>query len=393
MKICLSMIVKNEAHVILRSLQSVLPVIDTWVVVDTGSTDGTQEIIKNFFSEKGIEGKLVEHEWINFSDARNKALEESEKLGDFCLWIDADEELILINKNFKKKDLYNILKKVESGAVNAVYGSVNYSRKNIWKSNSGFTWKGPIHEFLSKENEGECDVIPYFYILVKAEGASWNNIKEKYENHAKVLEEWTKVDNDPRWVYYTAQSHKDSGNIEKAIEWYEKRILLDGYQEEKYTSLVTVAAISEGLKTEDEIVNLYLRAQTFDPLRAEAIENLIRYLQGKESWEKSYIFSKYAISYHGKNPFPYRNMFVDNLLYEYKLLEKHYLCCYWTNRISEGSWYFWKLLSSFNKLKIDKSVKNTILGNLDYYPYKEAIKYSSLEPESIILSRAFSASK
>ena len=40
-RVALSMIVKNERNVIERCLESVLPIIDTWQIVDTGSTDGT----------------------------------------------------------------------------------------------------------------------------------------------------------------------------------------------------------------------------------------------------------------------------------------------------------------------------------------------------------------
>ena len=73
----LSMIVKNESHVILRLLNSVAPIIDYWVIADTGSTDGTQEIIQKFFDEKGIPGQLIHSDWIdNFSYARNKSLKE-----------------------------------------------------------------------------------------------------------------------------------------------------------------------------------------------------------------------------------------------------------------------------------------------------------------------------
>lgn len=43
----LNMIVKNEANAILICLESVKPYIDSWVIVDTGSTDGTQTIIQN----------------------------------------------------------------------------------------------------------------------------------------------------------------------------------------------------------------------------------------------------------------------------------------------------------------------------------------------------------
>ena len=54
--ICLNMIVKNEAHIILETLNSVKKYIDYWVISDTGSTDGTQTVIKEFFEK---ENKLV----------------------------------------------------------------------------------------------------------------------------------------------------------------------------------------------------------------------------------------------------------------------------------------------------------------------------------------------
>ena len=48
-KICLNMIVKNESKVITRLLESVSPIIDTYCICDTGSTDDTKEI---FISRK-----------------------------------------------------------------------------------------------------------------------------------------------------------------------------------------------------------------------------------------------------------------------------------------------------------------------------------------------------
>ena len=54
--LCLNMIVKNEAHIILTTLNNLLQYIDFayWVISDTGSTDNTQEIIKDYFFAKGI---------------------------------------------------------------------------------------------------------------------------------------------------------------------------------------------------------------------------------------------------------------------------------------------------------------------------------------------------
>src|SRR3990167_6567765 len=75
--VCLNMIVKNEAHVIERCLESVLPLIDSWVILDTGSTDGTQDVIRNFFAQRGIPGELFESPWVNFAHNRNQGLSKS----------------------------------------------------------------------------------------------------------------------------------------------------------------------------------------------------------------------------------------------------------------------------------------------------------------------------
>ena len=90
--ICLNMIVKNENKVIKRCLASVKPVIDYWIIIDTGSTDGTQETIREFM--KDIPGELYEYPWVDFAHNRNQALALSKDKGDYLLFIDADEQLI-----------------------------------------------------------------------------------------------------------------------------------------------------------------------------------------------------------------------------------------------------------------------------------------------------------
>lgn len=53
--LCLNMIVKNESNIITRLFDSVLPIIDTYCICDTGSTDNTPQIITDYFNDKGIE--------------------------------------------------------------------------------------------------------------------------------------------------------------------------------------------------------------------------------------------------------------------------------------------------------------------------------------------------
>ena len=91
--IALSMIVKNEAHVIARCLESVRPLLTHWVIVDTGSTDGTQEVIRA--SMAGIPGELHERPWKDFAHNRNEALELARGKADYVLVIDADDLLAI----------------------------------------------------------------------------------------------------------------------------------------------------------------------------------------------------------------------------------------------------------------------------------------------------------
>jgi glycosyltransferase involved in cell wall biosynthesis/SAM-dependent methyltransferase len=84
LSVCL--IVKNEEKVLAQSLKSVHDTAQQLIVVDTGSSDRTVEIAKEFGAE------IHSHKWSNdFSAARNAALEHA--TGDWVLILDADEEL------------------------------------------------------------------------------------------------------------------------------------------------------------------------------------------------------------------------------------------------------------------------------------------------------------
>ena len=64
--LCLNMIVRNEAKIIIRLLESVLPIIDTYVICDTGSTDNTPELITSFFNKHTITGEVITEPFKNF---------------------------------------------------------------------------------------------------------------------------------------------------------------------------------------------------------------------------------------------------------------------------------------------------------------------------------------
>src|ERR1700752_3099780 len=91
--ICLNMIVRNEAHIVHEVLDAVAPYIASWVIVDTGSDDGTQDFIRNHMAGLGIPGELHERPWRNFAHNRSEALTLAQGRGDYIWIMDADDTL------------------------------------------------------------------------------------------------------------------------------------------------------------------------------------------------------------------------------------------------------------------------------------------------------------
>ncbi|MEJ5350721.1 MAG: glycosyltransferase [Melioribacteraceae bacterium] len=139
----LSMIVKNEEKYLKDCLESVNGVVDDIVIVDTGSTDKTLEIAKEY------KAKIYHFEWINdFSAARNYALQYSS--GDWILYLDADErldpnsikELKRLINGVSKVGYYCTVKSVDS--KNERDHAIRYVR--LFKNSKEIKFTGKVHE-------------------------------------------------------------------------------------------------------------------------------------------------------------------------------------------------------------------------------------------------------
>jgi len=144
--ITLAMIVKNEEEVLARCLYSVKDLVDEIIIVDTGSTDKTIEIARNFTD------KIFNFEWINdFSAARNYAFSLATK--EYIMWLDADD--ILHSDQHEK---FKRLKRELSPEVDIVmlrYLTVidedgkpveSLFRERILKREKNYQWVEPVHE-------------------------------------------------------------------------------------------------------------------------------------------------------------------------------------------------------------------------------------------------------
>lgn len=381
-KVCLSVIVKNESKVIKRMLNSVYPILDYYCVVDTGSTDGTQEIIKEFFKEKGIPGRVINHEWKNFEDARNRALIETSNLfkeegvlNGYGYWQDADEEMKIdphFNLPLFKKNLSNF----DGGNVMIYYGGQNYYRTQFFRTNSPWRWYGPVHEVLVCDKESSISPIEGISVLVRPDGNSWTSetIQQKYEGHAKILEEYVKNDpkKDPRWVFYLAQSYRDSGTEEgkrKALEFYEKRTsMLGGYWEEVYFSALMVANLKSALGyPKEEVIQSFLKCGKYNKYRIEHLMPVILHYQSVKEFDIAYILGLRAIQCEGKLPMPNSSLFIDKDVYLWKVFDVHSLSCWYSGRRDEGKSSYKKLVKAMEKGLIPEDHHKRIRENKKHF--------------------------
>ena len=324
--VCLCMIVKNEAPVIRRCLDSVRPIIDAWVIVDTGSTDGTQDIIREHL--KGLPGQLHERPWRDFAHNRSEALALARPHGDYSLIIDADDALEIPEGSQRPKltdDSY-VLDIQDTG--------IRYQRTQIVRNTLPWRYQGVLHEYLVCEDSRQTGHLPI--VMRRNHDGARRRDPETYRKDAEILENALRETTDPflisRYTFYLAQSYKDCGERAKAIEAYLRRAELGGWDQEVFSALYKAAELKEELGyDQDEVIALYLRASDAAQDRAEALygasrlcRNAGRYLQGYEIAKRGLALSE-----------PAEGLFVEPWIYEYGLLDEYAVNAYWCERYEE----------------------------------------------------------
>jgi glycosyltransferase involved in cell wall biosynthesis len=309
--ICLNMIVKNEAPVIERCLASVKDHIDYWVICDTGSTDGTQEIIREFL--KDIPGELHECPWKNFEHNRNEALNYAKGKADYLLMIDADEELAFIDsEGFPPLEL-----DCYSAVVKEVNNNVSYNRFLLIKNSCNWRWKGVVHETL------ECDQFSLGRLanvvnLSRTEDGARSRDPQKYLKDALVLEEALKTEpNNSRYYFYLGQSYLNAKEYEKSWKAYHKRSEMGDPQEEVFWSLYVCGYLEELLGRSP--IKSYLKAYMGRPHRAEPLYRLVEHYQRNDMPLLAFLVAQHGLSI----PYPEQDsFFVEPWIYKWGMAAK-----------------------------------------------------------------------
>ena len=356
MKLCLNMIVKNEAANMPRCLASVEPWIACAAITDTGSTDDTIKIITDFFAQHGKPCYINEIPPINvdeegYSVARNAALRHARSLPDgtwdYILLCDADMELVVEGGRFPKLT-------APTYALMQDSGKQRYWNVRLLRCDQTVEYVGLTHECLKPQQVPTA--IGGLWYRDHETGA---NRADKYRRDAKLLKRALLDDPmNPRSVFYMIQALHGLGAIERAREMCDFRVQLGGLEEETWLTKIQIAKFDEALERDHAVIAAeFLDAYEFRPVRAEALAYLSAFHRKHGRFHTALIYAREAAGM----PFPAEILMVDVGVYEWAALDDVLGCALMCGAITDARWAARKL----KQRTIPKSEQDRINGNIE----------------------------
>jgi hypothetical protein len=309
--ICLTMIVKNEAHVLARCLAAAKPLVDAWLLVDTGSTDETREVARE--AMQGVPGEIVDRAWRGFDASRTESLALARSRADYLLVCDADDV-------FEYPPGARFPELTMAGYSLIVHdGPFTYPRIHVMRSADPWRYEGAVHEFAVcdwKPATGFVEGIAYRRIG----GGARSRDPQIALKDAALLEEAMRRDpSDPRNVFYLGRSYEDAGELPRALVAYEKRMTMGGWDEELFCAAYRRARVQEKLAfPADATARAFLEAWRLRPVRAEPLYDLARLARAAEDWPSARAYAAAAAAV----PRPKPELFLNHEVYEWRALDE-----------------------------------------------------------------------
>lgn len=323
--------VKNESTILRRCLDSCVSLCEAFCFLDTGSADGTVDLIRDFLQHH--DGCLHEEPFVDFGHSRTRSYQLCRKwvkethpewdLSDvYGLLLDADMVLQVMptfQEFVPRAPCYQIIQ---------INNYLEYPNTRLVRLSEEWECIGVTHEYWGGDSF-HTESIPKSYIYIRDlnDGGCKS---DKFIRDIRLLEEGLIKDkkNEVRYTFYLAQSYE---NIDKkrSIYNYKKRIHLGGWFEEVFVAWMRIGDMVEDPADK---IHAYLEAFEVDGKRSESLYRLAKYyrIQGKNN-----IGLKIAL-WAKTLPYPTdRSLFLEKDVYEFKLDEEISICAYYSTDTNE----------------------------------------------------------
>ena len=314
----LNMIVKNESKIITRLLDSVLPIIDSYCICDTGSTDNTIQVIQDYFNARQIPGKIVQEPFRDFGYNRTFALDQCTDMpAEYVLLMDADM-VLQYGPEFSKNKLQEMLAEHSAHYIMQGTSEINYKNVRIVKNRRGVKYWGVTHEYVEVPSGTTYGMFQPTFLFINDVGDGGCK-SDKYLRDVRLLTSaLEKTPNNDRYTFYLANSYKDSGQPQKAIETYKRRATLGGWIEEVWYSHFIIGRLYKELGEPERAICALMDAFNVFPKRIENLYEIITYYRNTCKYELAYLFYRIADKVRRENP-DTDYLFMECDIYNFKL--------------------------------------------------------------------------
>ncbi|MBO0705561.1 MAG: glycosyltransferase [Candidatus Dormibacteraeota bacterium] len=308
--ICLAMIVRDEEKIIQRCLSSVRGLIDTWVIVDTGSEDRTPEVALETLD--GIPGKWYSRPWVNFGHNRTELMELAHGKADYLLLLDADHEVSFGELPPLDADSYHIRHT----------GNLEYWVKRLVRGDRRWWYVGSTHEYITTtENPPERN--ERLDAITIREHYDGGRRHEKFQRDLGLLR--ADDQNDTRVTFYLANTLRDLKETDEAVATYKRRAAMGGWEEEVFYSLYEAGRLADDF-------GLLFEAWSFRPQRIEPLYELAWRFRSLKQWPAAHLVAKRGLG----APVPSDSLFVHRWIYDWGIEFEYSIAAYWVGEREES---------------------------------------------------------
>ena len=322
----LVMIVKDGMGDLPRTLAAAKRYISHWTICDTGSTDGTQEYIRETLAD--IPGELFEDEWVNFGHNRSLAFARARGTADYLLLMDADMA-VTIRDGFDPTGVDAWM--IEMGD----HTTFAYRLPLLVRGSMPWASHGRVHEYTYC-TDGVYTSSPTSQVTIDMLAIDRSS-PEKYAMHARFLEE-SLAENpaNERDTYYLAQTYSSLGD-QRARGLFLRRAEMGGYDEEVFYARFRAAMLAPDWPTQrDELT----AAWESRPWRMEPLVALARGHNQQGQHHTAYALSSVTPQMHKDN------LFVHLDCWDWGLKFERSIAAWWVGQRGEADMLCAELLAN-----------------------------------------------